>query len=238
MTLLRTEGLIRDFDGLRAVDQVDFDLSAGEIRAVIGPNGAGKTTFVSLLSGRLTPSDGSVIFDGDDITRLPAHKRVGLGIAYTFQITSIFSNLSLYDNIALAVQRRERDRLSGEVYRVLDQIGLAERAGEIAGAQSYGHQRLLEIGMGLALQPKLLILDEPTQGLSEGEIESFLGLIREISDQATILLIEHNMDVVMALATRITVLDQGRVLADGAPEDIQADAAVQSAYLGGRDAEA
>ena len=233
MSLLRTEGLTRDFDGLRAVDHVNFDLGAGEVRAVIGPNGAGKTTFVSLLSGRLAPSAGHVVFEGRDITRLPAHARVGLGIAYTFQITSIFANLSVYDNIALAVQRQARGDMAPEVWRVLDQIGLTERAGEMAGAQSYGHQRLLEIGMGLALRPKLLILDEPTQGLSEGEIDGFLALIRGISAKTTILLIEHNMDVVMALATRITVLDQGRVLADGAPEAIRADGAVQTAYLGG-----
>ena len=233
MTLLRTEGLTRDFDGLRAVDRVDFDLQDGEVRAVIGPNGAGKTTFVSLLSGRLAPSDGRVFFDGRDISRMPAHARVGLGIAYTFQITSIFSNLSLFDNIALAVQKRRRGDVASVVHRVLERIGLDERADQQAGAQSYGHQRLLEIGMGLALEPKLLILDEPTQGLAEGEIEGFLTLIREIAGQMTILLIEHNMDVVMALATRITVLDQGRVLADGTPGQIQNDTAVQSAYLGG-----
>ena len=233
MTLLRTEGLTRDFDGLRAVDRVDFDLQDGEVRAVIGPNGAGKTTFVSLLSGRLAPSDGRVFFDGRDISRMPAHARVGLGIAYTFQITSIFSNLSLFDNIALAVQKRRRGDVASVVHRVLERIGLDERADQQAGAQSYGHQRLLEIGMGLALEPKLLILDEPTQGLAEGEIEGFLTLIREIAGQMTILLIEHNMDVVMALATRITVLDQGRVLADGTPGQIQSDTAVQAAYLGG-----
>lgn len=238
MTLLETHGLTRDFGGLRAVDGVDFTLPQGQVRAVIGPNGAGKTTFVSLLSGRLAPSSGSVIFEGRDITRLPAHARVGLGIAYTFQITSVFANLSLYENVALAAQRQGGAAdLPARTMSVLDRVGLAERAGEIAGSQSYGHQRLLEVAMGLALKPRLLILDEPTQGLAEAEIERFQTLIRSVAAEATVLLIEHNMSVVMALADWITVLDQGAVLADGPPEAIRADAAVQAAYLGGEAAD-
>ena len=234
---LTAEGLVKDFGGLRAVDVERFTLNEGEIRAVIGPNGAGKTTFVSLLCGRFPPSAGRIAFEGQDITRMPAHERVALGIAYTFQITSIFGNLSLYDNVALPAQRRVMLDGGGDAraraMQALDRVGLADRAGEQASAQSYGHQRLLEVAMGLALGPKVLILDEPTQGLADSEIDEFIVLIRDVAREATILLIEHNMPVVMALAETITVLDQGRVLAEGTPESIRADAAVQAAYLGG-----
>jgi branched-chain amino acid transport system ATP-binding protein len=233
--LLATEGLCRWFGGLTAVDHVTFELPAGEIRALIGPNGAGKTTFVSLLCGRIPASMGRVWFDGEDVTRLPAHARMRRGMAYTFQITSIFGNLSLFDNVALAVQRRlGRDgRLAPEVEAALSRVGLADRADQTAGDLSYGHQRLLEIAMGLAQKPRLLILDEPTQGLADSEIEGFKALVREVAQEATVLLIEHNMDVVMSLADRITVLDMGHILAEGPPEAIRADAAVQQAYLGG-----
>ncbi|MEC9435566.1 MAG: ABC transporter ATP-binding protein [Pseudomonadota bacterium] len=233
--LLETEGLTRRFGGLTAVDHVDFELQPGEIRALIGPNGAGKTTFVGLLSGRIPPSEGRVRFGGEDVTRLPAHARMGRGMAYTFQITSIFANLTLFDNVALAVQRRlaRAARLEAETLDALGRVGLADRAGQVAGDLSYGHQRLLEIAMGLAQRPRLLILDEPTQGLSDGEIEGFKTLVREVAAEATVLLIEHNMDVVMSLATRITVLDMGVKLAEGDPAAIHADAAVQRAYLGG-----
>ncbi len=236
--LLETRGLSRNFGGLRAVDRVDFSLMQGEIRALIGPNGAGKTTFVSLVCGRLAPSAGTIVFDGADITSLPAHRRVCLGIAYTFQITSVFSNLSVFDNVALAVQRtladgRAQGRLRASVMEALERVGLADRASLPAGQLAYGHQRLLEVAMGLALKPRLMVLDEPTQGLGDGEIEVFIALVREIAASATVLLIEHNMDVVMQLADRITVLEAGRVLAEGTPEAIHADEAVQRAYLGG-----
>lgn len=235
--LLTTTGLSRHFGGLRAVDDVDFTLEAGEIRAVIGPNGAGKTTFVSLICGRYAPSAGRIVFDGEDITAMPAHLRVRRGIAYTFQITSVFANLSAYDNVALPVQRtltdgRSRGAVHSGVMDALERVGLASRVHEKAGALAYGHQRLLEVAMGLALKPRLLILDEPTQGLSDGEIENFIALIREIASGATVLLIEHNMQVVMELAHRITVLNAGRVLAEGTPSEIRANAAVQDAYLG------
>ena len=226
--LLETRNLSRNFGGLTAVADVDFKLEAGEIRAVIGPNGAGKTTFVSLISGRLAPSSGSIFFEGLDITNLPAFKRVRRGIAYTFQITSIYANLSAAENVALAAHQRGASDLLG----YLERVGLADRASQIAGTLSYGHQRLLEVAMGLALHPKLLILDEPTQGLSDAEIANFIALVRMLSQQATVLLIEHNMPVVMNLAHRITVMDRGMILAEGTPEEIRANSAVQSAYLG------
>ena len=235
--LLTTKGLSRQFGGLRAVDGVDFALMPGEIRAIIGPNGAGKTTFVSLLSGRIRPSSGAVVFDGADITTMPAYKRVRLGVAYTFQITSVFANLTAFDNVALPVQRTLTDgRTKGQVrtgvMAALERTGLADRAGTPAGQLSYGHQRLLEVAMGLALKPRLLILDEPTQGLADSEIDNFITLVREIAKDATVLLIEHNMPVVMQLADRITVFNSGKILAEGTPAQIRANGQVQEAYLG------
>jgi len=235
--LLTTQALKKNYGGLRAVDGVDFSLLPGEIRAIIGPNGAGKTTFVSLVCGRVMPSSGTIVFDGNDITDLPAHQRVRRGIAYTFQITSVFAHLSAYDNVALPMQRtltdgRSRGRLHAGVMHALERTGLAGRANSLAGTLSYGHQRLLEVAMGLALKPCLLILDEPTQGLSDGEIAGFMDLVREIARDATVLLIEHNMQVVMGLADRITVMNAGKILAEGTPEDIRANDEVQRAYLG------
>ena len=234
VTLLSTRGLSRHFGGLKAVDDVDFDLPEGEVRALIGPNGAGKSTFVGLLCGRIPASAGTVEFDGADVTPLPAHKRIALGMAYTFQITSIFARLSLHENVALAVRRAARDAKAVEtrVQTVLSRVGLADRMDQTAGDLAYGHQRLLEIAMGLGQEPRLLILDEPTQGLAESEVEDFKGLIRSLAGETTILLIEHNMDVVMDTADTITVLNNGRVLAEGSPGDVRANAEVQAAYLG------
>ena len=233
VTLLSTKYLSRSFGGLRAVDGVDFDLPTGEIRAIIGPNGAGKTTFVSLVCGRIAPDAGEVAFDGRNVTRLPAFRRVQLGIAYTFQITSIFKNLTALENVGLAAQNGKGSGSAVErANEALRRVGLAERSDTRAGELPYGHQRLLEVAMALALAPKLLILDEPTQGLSDSEIESFCDLIRAIATEATVLLIEHNMDVVMQLAHRITVMNQGRILAEGTPAEIRANQTVQQAYLG------
>jgi branched-chain amino acid transport system ATP-binding protein len=236
--LLTTKDLSRHFGGLKAVDKVDFEMVPGEIRALIGPNGAGKTTFVSLICGRIEPSAGMIVFEGEDITDLASYQRVRRGIAYTFQITSVYGNLTAWDNVALAVQRtagegRHRARkIRDGVRDALERTGLAERRNTHAANLSYGHQRLLEVAMGLALKPRLLILDEPTQGLSDGEIENFITLVREIARDATVLIIEHNMDVVMQLADRITVFNGGKVLAEGTPEAIRANTDVQHAYLG------
>lgn len=243
VTLLETIGLSKNFEGLQAVDDVDLVIPAGEIRAVIGPNGAGKTTLVSLVSGRLKPTQGSIRFKGEDITGLRAWDRVSRGIVYTFQVTSIYANLSCYENVALAVQRRMmgglRDRLVLAEERVtkgielaLSRVGLADEMHRQAGELPYGHQRLLEVSMGLALEPELLILDEPTQGLALEEISGFCDLIRAISKRATVLLIEHNMSVVLELAELITVMDKGMVIAEGTPSEIERDPVVQRAYLG------
>ncbi len=233
MTLLSTRGLSKRFGGLQAVDAVDFDLPEGEVRALIGPNGAGKTTFVGMICGRIAPSSGRVQFDGADITHLPAHRRILRGMAYTFQITSVFARLDVAENVALAARRRLSGRaVARAVDEALARVGLLARRGEEAGNLSYGHQRLLEIAMGLVQRPRLLILDEPTQGLAEGEIASFKSLLREVAAEATVLLIEHNMNVVMETADRVSVLDFGRLLAEGTPQEIHENAAVQAAYLG------
>lgn len=233
MTLLHTDSLTKQFAGLTAVDSVDFEVAKGEVHALIGPNGAGKSTFVGLVSGRIAATRGSVWFEGEDISHLPAHARIAKGMAYTFQITAIFANLSLYDNVALALRVWDR----AAVRAVLSRVGLSDRMDQIAGDLSYGHQRLLEIAMGVAQAPRLLILDEPTQGLAEAEIAEFNALINALRVDTTILLIEHNMDVVMGLADRITVLEQGAVLATGTPEAVRADPKVQEAYLGAVHAE-
>jgi branched-chain amino acid transport system ATP-binding protein len=234
--ILATHGLKRHFGGLKAVDGIDFSLEEGEIRAIIGPNGAGKTTFVSLLSGRTPVMEGTIAFRGEDITRLPAFRRVRRGIAYTFQITNIYPKLSVAENVRIAVlgraQRGGKVDFERETKIALEAVGLADRADSRAGEMAYGHQRLLEVAMGLALNPALLILDEPTQGLSDSEIADFCTLVKRISGHATVLLIEHNMDVVMSLADRITVLNRGRTLAEGTPAEISANAEVQAAYLG------
>ncbi|WP_435228797.1 ABC transporter ATP-binding protein [Pseudopelagicola sp. nBUS_20] len=231
--LLSTQKLSKNFDGLQAVSDVNFDLPKGQIRALIGPNGAGKTTFVSMLCGRLRQSSGKVSFEGKDISDLAAHVRINLGMAYTFQITSVFASLSVWENVALAARRAS---LNSNVEKVvmdsLEKVGIAGKTAQAAGDLSYGHQRLLEIAMGIAQSPLLLILDEPTQGLTDLEIANFIELVRSLSASTTILLIEHNMSVVMEVAELITVFDFGKILAEGTPDQIRANAEVQAAYLG------
>ncbi|MDC0078217.1 ABC transporter ATP-binding protein [Deltaproteobacteria bacterium] len=247
--LLSTHGLTRQYGGLVAVDEVDFELYPNRIHAIIGPNGAGKTTLVSLICGRTTPSSGSIRFKGNDITGLSSAKRVQSGIVYTFQVTSVFSNLSCYENVALSVQRNLRAQqkrtsplgkwsmvseadIEQAVSKYLLEVGLEGVETQIAGTLPYGHQKLLEVAMSLAADPKLLILDEPTQGLAEAEIENLIQLIREISKSVNVLLIEHNMEVVFNLAEHVTVMDNGSILAEGTPTEIENNHAVQASYLG------
>ena len=247
--LLSTHGLTRQYGGLVAVDEVDFELYPNRIHAIIGPNGAGKTTLVSLICGRTTPSSGRIRFKGNDITGLSSAKRVQSGIVYTFQVTSVFSNLSCYENVALSVQRNLRAQQKGTsplgkwsmvseadieqaVSKYLLEVGLEGVETQIAGTLPYGHQKLLEVAMSLAADPKLLILDEPTQGLAEAEIENLIQLIREISKSVNVLLIEHNMEVVFNLAEHVTVMDNGSILAEGTPTEIENNHAVQASYLG------
>ena len=230
--LLYTENISKNFQGIKAVNNVNFKINKNEIRALIGPNGAGKTTFVSLLSGRIKASKGKVVFSGKDISDFPVYKRISNGIGYTFQITSIFFNLTVYENVALAIKKDNSNEKINTVSEVLTKVGLLDRINQRSGDLSYGHQRLLELAMGMAQKPKLLILDEPTQGLSDSEIENFKKLIKDISSSTTILLIEHNMDVVMSIADNISVLHFGEIIAEGDKKTIQNDPIVQKAYLG------
>ena len=235
VNVLETKGLTKIYGGVEANVDVDFQLPKGEITALIGPNGAGKSTFVGMVSGRTLPTRGTVIFEGNDISHLPAHRRMQMGMAYTFQITSIFPGLSVWENVELAAGRKladDKQALAKKTSEVLQRIGLADRADQTASDLSYGHQRILEIAMGLAQDPTVFILDEPTQGLSESEVDDFVTLMKSLAGETTILLIEHNMRVVSETADHITVLDQGRVLASGTREEIHGNASVQAAYLG------
>ena len=230
--LLYTENLTKNFQGIKAVNDINFKINNNEIRALIGPNGAGKTTFVSLLCGRIKSSKGKVFFNGINISHLPVFTRISMGIGYTFQITSIFFNLTVSENVALALKNKRKDEKKSIVSEVLNKVGLIDRINQRSGDLSYGHQRLLELAMGIAQSPKLLILDEPTQGLSDLEIENFKKLIKKISSTVTVLLIEHNMDVVMSIADKITVLHFGEIIAEGDKQSIQRNPIVQKAYLG------
>jgi branched-chain amino acid transport system ATP-binding protein len=242
--LLAIESLNKRFGGVIASEELALDIAAGELHAVIGPNGAGKTTLVAQLSGQVKPDSGRIRFAGDDITALPMYRRSRLGLARSFQITSLFLDLSVLDNVALAVQahaghsfRFWRDARSETPLReaaraALDRVGLAARAGFPASALSHGEHRLLELAMALAGSPRMLLLDEPMAGLGPEESARMVGMLRALKRELTILLIEHDMEAVFALADRITVLVYGRVIASGAPADIRANAEVRQAYLG------
>lgn len=233
--LLVASGLTKRFQGLVAVDKADISVEKGRIHALIGPNGAGKSTLVSLLCGRQSADEGVILFQGRDITKRSAHERVKGGMAYTFQITSIFAGLSVLQNVILATQAISSEpatKIRAVSLAALERVGIEQLADELAGNLSYGHQRLLEVAMGIAQKPALLILDEPTQGLSEPEIDSFKALLKALTPTTTILLIEHNLNVVMSLSDVITVLTSGQVLAEGTPEEIRANRDVQIAYLG------
>jgi branched-chain amino acid transport system ATP-binding protein len=234
MILLEAHNLSRHYGGIAAVDGASLTIEQGEVRAIIGPNGAGKTTLVGMISGRIVPSTGRIAFVGHDITRLPSWRRAMLGIVYTFQVTSIYRNLSCGENVALAAQRRHHGEaaIAQCVGESLARVGLRSDLGRPAGELPHGHQRLLEVAMVLALSPKLLIMDEPTQGLAPAEISAFCDLVRAISKDATVLLIEHNLKVVLELAEKITVMDRGAILAEGSPAEVEQHPAVQRAYLG------
>ena len=247
--MLETRGLGRAFGALQAVDGVSFAVEPGELRAVIGPNGAGKTTLFHLISGLLAPTVGRVLFRGDDVTALAAPARCRGGISRTFQITSIFPELSVLENVRVAVQlkrggtfrvlggRALLDATEARARESLAFLGLGERAEEPAGTLPHGDQRLLEIAMALAQEPELLLLDEPTQGLSPEDTAATVAVIRQIARdrRLTIVLVEHDMDVVFDLADRISVLHFGQLIAEGTPDQIRANVEVQTAYLGGQE---
>ncbi|HEX2225595.1 MAG TPA: ABC transporter ATP-binding protein [Candidatus Binatia bacterium] len=245
--VLQVHSLTRSFGGLVAVDHVSLDVVTGELHAVIGPNGAGKTTLINLLSGELEASSGRIIFQGDDVSRLPPEVRSRRGIGRSYQKTNIFLEFSALENCRLAAQSREqrpvnwlRDALSynsvvNQARRVLDLVGLLDRAGEPALALSHGEQRQLEIAMCLVTAPTLLLLDEPLAGMGTEESLRMVDLIRELSQTHAILLVEHDMDAVFQLARVLTVMVDGKVLTSGTPEEVRRDRQVQAAYLGNPD---
>jgi branched-chain amino acid transport system ATP-binding protein len=242
--LLSTDRLVKRFGGLLATDNVSIDVVPGEIHALIGPNGAGKTTLVGQLTGNVTPDSGTIRFAGQDITRLPTHKRVHLGLARSFQITSVLREFTALENVALAVQAhaghsfrfladaRNDERLRGPARRGLEEVGLGDRANTLAAALSHGEQRQLEIAMALAGNPTLLLLDEPMAGMGVEESQRMIGFLRALKSKRAMLLIEHDMDAVFQLADRITVLVYGRAIASGTPAEIRANEDVRQAYLG------
>ncbi len=242
--LLSTADLSKSFGGVNATDRVSLEVVPGEIHAVIGPNGAGKTTLVNLLSGMLKTDAGEISFDDRQITRLTAAARVKRGLARSFQITSVLREFTAADNVALAVQAREghsfrfwKPALEDPMLRrpaadILEQVGLADRANIVAGNLAHGEQRQLEIAMVLATGPKMLLLDEPMAGMGIEESQRMIALLGKLKSNYTMLLIEHDMDAVFALADRITVLVYGRDIATGVPADIRANAEVREAYLG------
>jgi branched-chain amino acid transport system ATP-binding protein len=240
--VLRTEGLTIRFGGLTALDTVDFEIQRGEIRAIIGPNGAGKSTFFNCLTGVLRPTSGRILFNGEEITGLSPDRISQKGIARSYQITNILPNATTLENVRIAAQSRRHAwnmlkhhnafaDITGKAEAVLQSVGLAAKADELASNLSHGEQRNLEIGIALATEPQLLCLDEPTAGMSAAETHDTMALVRRIAKDLTILVVEHDMQVVMELCHRITVLHYGRVLAEGTPEEIQQNPKVLEVYL-------
>ena len=241
---LRTEQLRKHYGGLRAVDGVDLEVREGERRAIIGPNGAGKTTLFHLLSGEVPATGGRILLFGRDVTRLPSYRRAALGVGRTYQVTNLFPRLSVLENALLAtlgLRREKYDPFSSlakhrepleDARRLLEEFGLWEKRDWPIGSLSYGEQRQLEIILALAGRPRLLLLDEPTAGLSPAETQAVTQLIRGLDSRITVLLIEHDMDVAFQVAQRITVLHFGRVLAEGTVEEVRANPEVQAIYLG------
>ena len=242
--LLRVENLVRRFGGILATDNLSLDVISGELHAIIGPNGAGKTTLISQLTGQLLPNSGTVHFAGQDITHLPAFRRSALGLARSFQITSLLSDFTALDNVALAAQAhdghsfrfwgnaRKESRLRDAAHAALRRVGLDHRADVVVSELSHGEQRELELAVALATKPQLLLLDEPMAGLGVTESARMVKLLQELRKEVTIVLVEHDMQAVFALADRITVLVYGRVIASGVPSAIRSNEEVKRAYLG------
>jgi branched-chain amino acid transport system ATP-binding protein len=242
--LLQIEDLTKRFGGVLASNGISFEVPAGELHAIIGPNGAGKSTLIGQLAGEIRPDGGRIFFDGRDITRAPAWRRSALGLARSFQITSLFQDFTVLDNVALAVQAhaghsfrfwrpaRSEAALRQPAWAALARVGLESRADALCASLSHGEHRQLDIAMALATGPRLFLLDEPMAGMGPEESARMVALLSELKREQTILLIEHDMDAVFRLADRITVLVDGRVIASGLPDEIKADAAVRAAYLG------
>ncbi len=242
--VLETRNLMKSFGGIKATDDLSLAVTPGELHAVIGPNGAGKTTLIAQLCGTYKPDAGTILFNGRDITGLPPHKRVRLGIARSFQITSLILEMSVIDNVALAVQAkagssfrfikpaRSISAIRDRAMTLLGQVGLADRAENLTRTLSHGEHRRMEIAIALASEAELMLLDEPMAGLGAEESKAMVRLLSEIKGRHTIVLIEHDMDAVFALADRISVLVYGHIIATGTPTEIRANREVEAAYLG------
>jgi branched-chain amino acid transport system ATP-binding protein len=242
--LLRVEGVTKSFRGFMAVHDVDLTVEKGQMACIIGPNGAGKSTLFNLITGHLEPDGGRVIFQDREITGMPPHRICQLGMGRSFQRTNIFPRLSVFDNVHVAVLSHHGKSsnvfasaarlVERETYAVLEQVGLADEAQSVAGTLAYGFQKQLELGIALASEPQLLLLDEPTAGMSPQETASTIALVVKIARERglTVLFTEHDMDVVFSIAEKITVLHQGRVLAEGTPEAVRRNREVQEVYLG------
>jgi branched-chain amino acid transport system ATP-binding protein len=242
--LLETRSLTKEFRGFRAVSEVSLRVAEGTVHALVGPNGAGKTTLFNLLTGFLAPSSGQILFGGDDITGKQPEQIAHLGIARSFQITSLFDQMSLVDHLELALAsptgmgyrfwrsnaqlRRFRDR----AMELLDEVGLVDRAGQAAGSLAYGQKRALELALALALDPRLLLLDEPTAGMGLEDVDRTIALVKKVAAGRTVVFVDHNMHVVGSLADTVTVLQSGQVLAEGTYEQVRNDERVITAYLG------
>lgn len=249
MEALRVKGLSKSFVGLQVLHEVSFSVEIGERVAVIGPNGAGKTSLINVLSGLLPATSGEVHILGQEITRLPQHSRVRLGLARSFQLNTLFPNLTLLENVLLAVQGTRRshlrmfkpvtayDRLFAETQELLEEAGLGERRDVPVSSLSYGEQRQVEMVLALASNPKVLLLDEPSAGLSSAEISTLINLTRNLPRETAVLFSAHDMDVVFALADRVMVLYYGQIIAQGTPKEIQAHTRVREIYLGTENAE-
>jgi len=242
--IVELEGVGRRYGELHAVDDVTLTVDAGARYALIGPNGAGKSTLFGLISGTIRASTGRIRLDGRDVTRLSTHRRTRLGMGRTFQHSSVFDGMAARENVALAVQRtlgharqallpasRYRD-VEARCDELLAAVGLADHGDEQTVSLSYGHRRQLEVALALATEPKMLLLDEPTAGMSRDEAARFMGLVGTLPESLTIMIVEHDMEIVFGLANRIAVLDAGKLIADGTPEEIRGSAEVQEAYLG------
>jgi branched-chain amino acid transport system ATP-binding protein len=242
--MLRTRGLIREFSGFVAVNGVDLDVEAGTVHALVGPNGAGKTTLFNLLTGFLKPTGGRIELDGEDVTGLRPERIAQRGVARSFQITSLFEELTLVEHVELALQGRDGNgyrfwrsdkalrRYRAETDDLLEQVGLTAHANKPAGSLAYGQKRALELALALALSPRLLLLDEPTAGMGVEDVARTVELIRRVRADRTVVLVEHNMKVVGDLTDRVTVLQFGKVLAEGPYEEVRNDPRVITAYLG------
>jgi len=245
LIIVEGKGISKHFGSLRAVDNVDLKVSKGIIHSIIGPNGAGKTTLFNLLTGFLHVTSGEIFFNGENITNLPPYIISKKGVARSFQITSIFPDLSVHENVRIAAQSREKEsynflkhfnrlkEATEKADEVLEFIGLIEKREVISKNLSYGENRILDIGIALATNPEVILLDEPMSGLPLGDLQWLMRLVEEISKTLTVILIDHNIDLVIAISHMITVLNQGSVIAEGRPDEIQKNEKVQGAYLGG-----